>query len=161
VHAAVVESLDALRAWPASLPWAAAQPSVAASQAFCRDSAAAFATGHLLTFLAFDRQGHFVLTASLLRVSPLRPQFEVGYWCRTSCHSQGYTTEAVKALLGYALGELGAERITAKVDELNKSSRAVCELSGMTLVRTMLNESFSPSGELRHACVYATGRGAA
>ena len=36
VFEATVESLEALREFPASLPWALEEPSIAASESFCR-----------------------------------------------------------------------------------------------------------------------------
>ena len=37
VNASVVESLTALRAFPVSLPWALAEPTIEASELFCRE----------------------------------------------------------------------------------------------------------------------------
>jgi len=158
VYPAVLESLEALRAWPASLPWALAEPSVAASEAFARESAANFTLGSSFVYFCFDHQGDFIACAGLHRHSFNELQFELGYWCRKGRQAQGYTKEAAKALLQYAFGELGANRVNAKTDELNSPSRAVCESSGMKLVRVLQNESFSPTGELRNVCLYAATR---
>ena len=40
MHAAVVDTLAALRQFPAPLPWAMAEPRVAASEQFCRTTQA-------------------------------------------------------------------------------------------------------------------------
>ena len=40
MHAAVVDTLAALRQFPASLPWAMAEPGVAVSEQFCRTAQA-------------------------------------------------------------------------------------------------------------------------
>jgi len=161
VHEAVVESLDALRAWPASLPWAMQEPSVAVSESFCRNSAAAFAEGTALVYLAFNAEGKWVASTSLHSIDWNVPKFEVGFWCRSSLAGQGYTKEALAALMGYAFASLGAQRVEAFTDEENTGSRAVCASVGMRLEGVLQNERITPAGSLRNTCVYAAvSRGA-
>jgi RimJ/RimL family protein N-acetyltransferase len=155
LHAAVVESLDALRAWPASLPWALQPPSVEASEAYCRQSAAAWTLRTALTYLAFDAEGHLVISCSLHSIQWELPKFELGFWCRSSRTRQGYAAEACGALVRYALEALGARRIEALADEANAGSRAVCEQVGMQLEGILRNERVTPDGQLRNTCVYA------
>ncbi|WP_061291730.1 GNAT family N-acetyltransferase [Azotobacter vinelandii] len=158
VHEAVVESLAALRAWPASLPWALAEPSRDASETFCRESAARFIERTMLVYLAFDPDGLFVASTSLHNIDWSIPKFEIGFWCRTSRQRQGFMTEAVRKLLDHATGELHAKRVDALTDEKNLASRAVCLSAGMRLEGVLRNERRSPTGELRNTCVYATVR---
>ncbi len=161
VHEAVVESLDALRAWPASLPWAMQEPSVAVSESFCRNSAAGFAQGTALVYLAFDAEGKWVASTSLHSINWNVPKFEVGFWCRSSLTGKGYTKEALAALMGYAFASLGAQRVEAFTDEENTGSRAVCASVGMRLEGVLQNERITPAGSLRNTCVYAAvSRGA-
>jgi RimJ/RimL family protein N-acetyltransferase len=109
VHAAVVETLDRLRAWPASLPWAMGEPSVSASETFCRESAAAFLQRTALVYLAFDEAGDFVASTSLHAIDWTVPKFEVSFWCRASRQRQGLAREAVGALVRCAFERLGAQ----------------------------------------------------
>ncbi len=155
VHAAVVESLDALRAWPASLPWALQTPSVDASEAFCRHSEAAWTLRTALTYLAFDPDGQLVVSCSLHSIRWELPRFELGFWCRASRTRQGYASEACEALVHYALTSLGARRIEALPDEANVGSRAVCERVGLQLEGVLRHERVTPEGQLRNTCVYA------
>lgn len=155
VHAAVVESLEALRAWPASLPWALQAPSVDASEAFCRQSDAAWTLRTALTYLAFDAQGQLVVNCSLHTIQWELPKFELGFWCRSSRTRQGYAAEACEALVQYALEALGARRIEALPDEANTPSRAVCERVGLQLEGILRHERVTPEGQLRNTCVYA------
>jgi RimJ/RimL family protein N-acetyltransferase len=157
VHEAVVESLAALRAWPASLPWAMFDPSVAASETFCRESQAAFIQRTRLAYLAFERDsGRFVASTSLHNIDWRVPRFEVGYWCRSALQRQGYTREAVMALITYAQRDLGARRVEAFTDERNTTSRALSESVGLRLEGVLRNERTDTDGTLRNTCVYAS-----
>ncbi len=155
VHEAVVESLQHLRAWPASLPWALAEPSVDASEIFCRESAAAFFKRTSFVYLVFDHAGTFVASTSLHGINWKVPKFEIGFWCRATRQGNGYTTEAISRLIRYAISDLGANRVDALTDERNAASRAVCEASGMQLEGILRNENITPSGVLCNTCVYA------
>ena len=158
VHEAVVESLTELRAWPASLPRAMEEPSVAASETYCRESAAAFIKRSALVYLAFDRQGRLVASTSLHGINWNVPKFEVGFWCRSSQTGKGYTKEAIGELVRYAFESLGAHRVDSLPDEENTGSRAVCESVGMRLEGVLRNERITPKGSLRNTCVYAAAR---
>lgn len=155
VHEAVVETLSVLRAWPASLPWAMAEPSVAASEVFCRESEAAFIRRTALVYLVFDEADRFVASTSLHGIDWSVPRFELGYWCRSSRHRQGLMTEAISCLLDYAFASLGARRVYAGTDEQNHPSRALCEAVGMQLEGILRNDRITPAGELRNSCSYA------
>jgi RimJ/RimL family protein N-acetyltransferase len=161
VHEAVVETLEQLRAWPASLPWAMFEPSLAASETYCRESAAAFIKRTALVYLAFDELGSLVASTSLHAINWSVPKFEVGFWCRASRQRQGFAAEAASELARYAFEELGANRIDALPDETNHPSRAVCESAGMKLEGIMRSERITPNGVLRNTCIYAAVRGEA
>jgi len=158
VHEAVVETLAELRVWPASLPWALAEPSVAASEAYCRESVVAFNARSALVYLVFDALGSFVASTSLHSVRWEVPRFELGFWCRASRQRQGLVTEAATELVRYALENLGGRRVEAFADEANAASRAVCEAARMQLEGVMRNERVTPEGVIRNTCVYAAIR---
>lgn len=158
VFEAVVETLDALRAWPASLPWALAKPSIAASEIYCRESLAAFTRRSALTYFAFDRTGTFVASTALHSIDWKVPAFELGYWCRSSRQRQGYTREALAALLRHAFDGLGARRVAVRTDEVNVASRRLCEAVGLELEGTLRNDRITSSGVLCSTCVYASIR---
>ena len=159
VHAAVVESLPELRAWSASLPWAIPEPSVDASEMFCRESQAAFIRRTSLPYLAFERSsGRFIASTSLHRIHWEVPRFELGFWCRSSAHRQGYTREAARALLELAFTGLAARRVEAYTDELNAASRQLCLSVDMDLEGVMRQERVDRAGTLRNTCVFAAVR---
>ncbi|OWQ44067.1 GNAT family N-acetyltransferase [Roseateles noduli] len=158
VHEAVVETLDALRAWPASLPWAVFEPSVEASEIYCRESAAAFVKRSSLVYLAFDAEDSLVASLSLHSIDWTIPKFELGFWCRTSRQRQGLMAEAASELKRYAFDRLGARRVEAFPDEANAGSRAVCEAIGMQFEGTLRNDRVTPDGVSRSTSVYASVR---
>lgn len=159
VHEAVRESLADLRAWPASLPWAMAEPSVETSETFCRQAHSDFIRRSSLAYLAFEKNtGQFVISASLHHIDWSVPRFELGYWCRSSRHGQGLAGEAIGALLAYACTGLGARRVECFPDEANVASRALCDKLGLSLEGILRNERIAPDGTLRHTCIYALTR---
>ena len=79
---------------------------------------------------------------------------EVGYIFSRAHGGCGYATEAVRALLDLAFGELGARRVTARVDARNTASRALLERLGLRLEAHLVeNEWFK--GELSDETDYA------
>lgn len=79
---------------------------------------------------------------------------EVGYIFAPEHGGQGYATEAVRALLQLAFGQLGARRVTARVDARNTASRRLLERLGLRLEAQLLeNEWFK--GELTSETDYA------
>ncbi|GGP19452.1 GNAT family N-acetyltransferase [Silvimonas iriomotensis] len=156
VHAAVLETLPSLRAFPASLPWAMFEPSVAASETWCIESAAAFLLRKDLPYLAFDNKtGDLVAALGLHRPDWRIPRLELGYWCRASRHGQGYVTEAARALLWMAFDTLAARRVEVHCDADNLASRRVCERLGMTLEGILRNQRVTPAGVVGDGCIYA------
>jgi len=79
---------------------------------------------------------------------------EVGYIFAPRSGGQGYATEAVRALLDLAFGELGARRVVARVDERNLRSRALLERLGLRLEAHLIENEWV-KGELTSEVDYA------
>ena len=159
MHESVVESLTALRAFPASLPWAMSEPSVDASEQFCREGEANDRLRTSLPMLLFlkDSQVH-VGNSGLHRLDWSVPKCEIGYWVRSRFAGQGYITEAVRAITAFAFRHLGMRRVEALPDEANLPSCRVSERAGYTLEGTLRHERCGPAGDLRNTRVYAVVR---
>ncbi|OLR90532.1 GNAT family N-acetyltransferase [Actinokineospora bangkokensis] len=56
---------------------------------------------------------------------------EIGWVFHPDHHGRGYATEAATELLRLAFDELGAHRVTARLDADNAASAALCERLGM------------------------------
>lgn len=160
VNAAVCESIDALRF---RTPWAQTEPTLAQSESDCRRMQARFLLREDLALMMFrrgadDREVGFIGGTGLHRIQwPLR-RFEIGYWCRTGESGQGYVTEAVQALAGFAFDQLEARRVEIRIDPLNPRSCRVAERAGFTLEGVHRCDSATPDGTPRDTCVYALVR---
>lgn len=156
LHAAIAETLPALRRFLASLPWVAGEQSVAASEIYCRNAQANFLARRDLPFLLVEKAtGDIVGATGLHRTVWSTPRTEIGYWCRASRSRQGLVTEAVAALADYAFAHVCAQRVEIVTDEENVASRRVAERCRFELEGTLRNERRAPDGTLRNVCIYA------
>lgn len=156
LHEAIAESLTEMRRFLASLPWVAGEQSAEVSEAWCRNAHANFLARKDLPFLLFEKRSGGLLGATgLHRPVWSTPRVEVGYWCRTSRHREGFMTEAVEAVSRYAFAHLHAARIELITDEENVASRKVAERCGFVLEGVLRHERRAPDGSLRNTCMYA------
>jgi RimJ/RimL family protein N-acetyltransferase len=63
-------------------------------------------------------------------VEPRQDGLEIGYWLGAAHWRRGYATEAVRALIDHAFGELGHETLQAGARVNNPASRRVLEKCG-------------------------------
>lgn len=157
VYEATVETLDALRQWPASLPWATAEPSLESSESFCRNGETNFRARTDLPMLIFSSaDGSLVGCSGLHRMDMNAARLEIGYWCRTSRTGQGLITEAIKGLVTFAQEKLRVRRLEIITDAQNTRSRHVAERAGFILEGIQRNERRAPDGSFRDTCMYVT-----
>lgn len=159
VHAGVVDSLDALREFPASLPWAMSEPSVAESERHCRESHAKWLMRSEMNMLLFLKDGGtYVGGSGLHAIDWTVPRCETGYWIRTGHRGRGLATEAVRAVTAFAFDVLGMRRVQALPDDENLASCRVCERAGYALEGVIRHERVAPDGTLRDTRLYAAVR---
>ncbi|WP_394841705.1 GNAT family N-acetyltransferase [Pendulispora brunnea] len=151
--ASVLETWDALHE---TMPWARERPTLEGQEAAARRLHAAFVRREDLPMFAFlkDRKTH-VACSGLHRMDWDVPRFEIGYWVRRSFEGQGYVTEVVRALAGFALAKLGAQRVEIRCSHRNVRSQRVAERCGFTLEARLRNEARETNGELRDTLVYS------
>ncbi|MGZ5060898.1 MAG: GNAT family N-acetyltransferase [Usitatibacter sp.] len=158
VYASVVESLEALREFPSSLPWAVAPPLLSASEEFCVEGAANYRALTDMPMLLFLKDGgEHVGNSGLHRFDGSVGEGEIGYWCRTRFRGRGLVTEAVRAIAAFGLGELGLARVVALPDERNVASCRVCERAGLRLEATVRKAQGTP--DERNVRIYCLGAG--
>lgn len=156
LHAAITESLEELRRFPGSLPWAVSEQTVESAELYCRNGHSNFIARRDLPFLLFERDtGELVGSASLHGLNWDVPKTGIGYWVRTPRAGKGYISEAVDALTTYAFAHLEAARVEIFVDELNTASRRVAERCGYELEGILRHDRRAPDGLLRSTCIYA------
>lgn len=152
MHAAVMESLDDLRPW---MPWAQHPADAKGYEAICRRKYAEWILREdLMLTLWRKRDGAYVGGSGLHRIDWSVPCVEIGYWLRTRMTGQGYMTEAVQAITGFAFAHLHAQRIEIHVDAKNTRSIAVAERAGYTLEARLRHQDRGVDGELRDTLVY-------
>ena len=155
VHAAVVESLEALRPW---MPWAMGDPPDAEQyEVRVREGRAKFILREDLWLLIFLKGTQTMVGASgLHRINWNVPRFEIGYWVRTGYAGEGYITEAVTGIADFAFDVLGARRVEIRCDALNERSAAVARRAGFAHEATLCNEDrHHLTGQLRDTLVFA------
>lgn len=108
----------------------------------------------------FRKEDHvFVGSTGLHRINWDIRMFEIGYWCDSRHHKNGYITEAVEGLTKFAFDTLQANRIEIRCDPLNINSRRIPEKLGFNLEGTLQKSGLGTDGvTLRDTCIYAKVR---
>ncbi|MHA7967589.1 GNAT family N-acetyltransferase [Paenibacillus sp. CAU 1782] len=154
---AIRESIEELRPW---MPWASKVPSVEESEINLRMSRLEFLERKdLRLLLTLKDDGTIIGSSGLHRIDWKARKFEIGYWIRTSYAKQGFMTEAVNAIVNFAITELEANRIEIRCDERNERSAHVAQRCGFTLEGTLRNEVCGVDGQLTNTMVFAKIRG--
>lgn len=78
---------------------------------------------------------------------------EIGYWLAPKYWGKGIMSDAVRAYIGYAFGELRLLKLVAHVFETNAGSARVLEHNGFQL-EGRLRKHFSKDGKLMDARIY-------
>lgn len=159
VLASVVETLEDLRRFPASMSWAMDAPTVERVEEYCRRGAAGWILRADFPVLILRRDdGDHVGNCGLHRINWPNRVFEIGWWCRKRYQGQGFITEAAGALTAFAFEHLGAERVWCSADEENHRSWRVPERLGFAYEGTLRSERCDPDGTRRSMRVYARVR---
>lgn len=79
---------------------------------------------------------------------------EIGYCIGKAWWRQGYTSEALRAVIDFLIGEVGANRVEARHDPRNPNSGAVMRKCGMTYEGTLRQADWNNQG-VCDVCVYA------
>lgn len=159
VHTSIVETLEDLRRFPASMPWAMEEPTEAKSEEFCRRGAAGWILRSDLPMLMFlHESGEHAGGCGLHRFDWPSRVFEIGWWCRRRFQGQGLVTEAAAAVCEFAFAHLGARRVWCACDEANERSFNVAERLGFRHEGTLRSQRGDPDGTRRDMRVYAITR---
>ena len=140
LHDAVLASQRELLPW---MPWAV-DPTLDGSLAEATRSAQDFKAGTHYHFAVIERSSGLVLgVAGFNNEAPGRP--ELHYWIRTDHAGRGLTTEAARALIAWARGELGVRSVWLWAGRDNAASRRVAEKLGFTHIGPL---DWRPAGGL-------------
>lgn len=159
LHESVIETLDDLRRYPASMAWAMEEQTFEKTEEFCRRGAANWIIRADFPMLLFRRDnGEHAGACGLHRFNWTTRVFEIGWWGRKRHQGQGLVTEAAAALTEFAFGRLGARRVWCFTDEENERSWKVAQRLGFAHEGTLKSERCDPDGTRRTMRVYATTR---
>ena len=149
---AIEETFEDLRPW---MPWAREMQTLNETREFLTAAERKFLEGEDFVVLAFLTQtGEFVLSSGLHPRNWSVPTFEIGYWCRSSMHGQGFATEAVRALTDLAFQEMAANRLEIRSDTQNHRSRRLAERAGYRLEAELRSNVRANDGSLRDTAIY-------
>jgi len=81
--------------------------------------------------LVMEREGRVIGDVYFTIASVVNSTAEIGWTLHPDHHGQGYMSEAARAVLGIAFGEIGVHRVKADLDPRNHSSAALCRRLGM------------------------------
>ena len=133
VFALVNQDRDYLREW---LPWVDATGTVEDTLTFIRSSLEQFGANN--GFAAGIWSGHsFAGVVGTQKIDWLNRRVEIGYWLGQSFQGQGIVTEACRAVVTYALGELELNRVAIHCAVGNAKSIAIPKRLGFTLEGTL------------------------
>jgi [ribosomal protein S5]-alanine N-acetyltransferase len=117
-------------------------------QRFSRDDAVRWVTrnqeryrheGHGLFAVVLKSNGEVIGNCGVVRQNVEGESLlEVGYHFRRDYWGHGYATEAARACMTYAFGQLGAEKVVSLILPENLPSRRVAERNGMTVERQVI-----------------------
>ena len=116
--------------------------------------AEAWAHGDRLTLAITPRSATEDLLGTItLHISREHAHAEIGYWIGVHAWGRGYATEASRAVIGYAFGELALHRITGRHVTRNPASGRVMQKLGMQL-EGLHRHAFRRWGRFEDVAVY-------
>jgi len=118
-------------------PWAAGYPTegtITAVEGFVRAVAAGVQPGPYGVYQLVLQDGTVVGDLGFYGPPTSAGVVTVGYGLAPGARGHGYATEALRALVGWALAQPGVDRIEADTTHANLASQRVMERAGMRLV---------------------------
>lgn len=159
INVSVLETLDDIRRYPASMMWAMEDQPMEKTEEYARRGAANWIIRADFPMIVFRRDtGDHVGNCGLHRFNWDTRVFEIGWWCRKCFQGRGFATEAARAVTEFAFTHLGARRVWCGADEENVRSWRVAERLGFEHEGTLKSERCDPDGTRRTMRVYAMTR---
>jgi len=157
IFQAILNSIETLRAFPASIPWSLAEPSLEQTREFCLFAQQNRELRHdLIHTVRLKSNRQMVGMIGLHKIDWSVPRFEIGFWGNVQFRGQGLMREAIGALLDESRLHYSPRRVEALIDAENIAARNLCTRLGFTLEGINQNARRDPvSKALRNHCVYA------
>jgi RimJ/RimL family protein N-acetyltransferase len=147
------ESAAELRAW---MPWAHSSPLRDSMEKYFSTCEEKWRTREMLDFQWIEKSsGELIGKGGFHHIDWVIPNFEIGYWLRTSYAGKGFCTEAVNGLVQFAKTKLYAKRLEIRSQPANARSRAVAERCGFVHEGVLRSSLLGADGALCDSCMYA------
>jgi ribosomal-protein-alanine N-acetyltransferase len=104
---------------------------------------------------AIELDGELIGSISLFDLDPDSESAEIGYSLGSRWWNQGLATEAVRAVIRFAFGEVGLHRIQATCHPDNKASERVMQKNGMRFEGMMRDAQLNRDGTFSDLKLYA------
>src|SRR5262249_8632053 len=85
-------------------------------------------------------------------------EIEIAYHVRRNLWGRGYATEAARACMEYAFGQLGASRVVSMIRPENTNSIRVAEKNGLKCEKLIFWQPKGSSGPGYEHCIYVRER---
>jgi RimJ/RimL family protein N-acetyltransferase len=153
--AAIAETWDDLHRW---MRWAddpaAFNPEM--MEVRTRQAMARFILREDVQLIGIDSAtGVQVITCGLHRFDWQGRLCDIGYWVRKSAQGKGFATEAANALVRYAFGALGMQRVILTCAAENEASRRIAERLNFTFEGRQRGAEILPEGKDTDRLCYA------
>ena len=153
---AVEDSREHLQPW---MPWVSEHNSLEFSREYIRRMQAKWILREDLPMGIWRRDdGRLLGATGLHRFDWSVPVMETGYWLRPDAEGQGYMTEVVELLAGFAFDYLHAERLEIRCDAANARSAAVPPRAGYVMEARLRFARRNMQGQLGDTLAFALTR---
>jgi RimJ/RimL family protein N-acetyltransferase len=153
LHAAVLESVAALRPW---IPWAADEPRTVAQRVeTLRRHRGELDLGQNFLYGVFDPAERTVFGGIGLHARVGPRALEVGYWIRSGSVGQGLAKEAASAMTRIAFEIEEVERLDIHCDPGNGPSASVAARLGFRHEATLRKRFLFPDGTWRDSMIWS------
>jgi ribosomal-protein-serine acetyltransferase len=153
--AAVAETWEELNQW---MRWAENRDAFTAELMEIRNRQvmASFLLREAIELIGIETQtGKAVVWCGFHDIDWKARQCDTGYWVRKSAQRQGFATETTNAMLRYAFGALGMQRVGLTHSSGNEPSRRIAEKLGFNFEGIQRRANMLPSGECADRYCYA------
>lgn len=153
--AAVAETWEELNRW---MRWAESKEAFTAELMEIRNRRvmASFLLRESIELIGIERQtGNAVVWCGFHDIDWEARQCDTGYWVRKSAQRRGFATETTNAMLRYAFGALGMERVGLTHSSANEPSRRVAERLGFRFEGIQRRANLLPGGKSADKYCYA------
>lgn len=156
LYIAIQYSLENLRKFPASLPWAVHEPEYESSLAFCRSRIDDQQKKENFVFsIRLKENQNFVGIIDIHDIEWGQKTASIGFWGNAKFQHKGYMTQALLGFVDALFQYWGFKTLKAFVDVENIPARKLCQRAYFQAIDIQYESISNPiDGSMRDQCVY-------